>query len=344
MQAIDDLPKLKPRDEEGPRQLHPFKLLKEVCSLMKRRAFLGLLSATTASALAPTASANNTLRTVDAGLSPATAPSSDDVVRFIVFGDSGKGDTAQYELARMMVAHHWDRSYDMALMLGDNIYPNGDMEDMPAKFERPYAELLRRGVSFHATLGNHDVKKGREAQINYRNFNMGGRPYYSFARGDGLVEFFAVDSTYFNIRQRRWLEEALQASQAKWKIAFFHHPIYSSADRHGSKLDLRAELEPLLVRHGVDAAFSGHDHVYERIKPQQGVQYFVSGAGSKPRRGDLERDSPYFAAGSDENSSFMSIEITPERFDFKTIDATGKVIDSGELASRAMARGAAPSA
>src|SRR5262245_7321557 len=94
---------------------------------MKRRAFLGLLSATTASALAPTASANSALRTVGAGLSQATVPSSDDVVRFIVFGDSGKGDTAQHGLARMMVAHLWERSYDMALMLGDNIYPNGDL-------------------------------------------------------------------------------------------------------------------------------------------------------------------------------------------------------------------------
>src|SRR5215813_12515906 len=93
---------------------------------MKRRAFLGLLSATTASALAPTASANNTLRTVGAGLIPATALPSDEVLRFIVFGDSGKGDTAQHELARMMAAHHWNQFYDTALMLGDNIYPDGN--------------------------------------------------------------------------------------------------------------------------------------------------------------------------------------------------------------------------
>jgi Calcineurin-like phosphoesterase len=310
---------------------------------MKRRAFLGLLSATTASALATTASANDTLRTMGDGLSPATTLSSDEVVRFIVFGDSGKGDTAQYELGHMMAVHHWDRSFDMALMCGDNIYPSGDPDDLQAKFERPYADLLKRGVSFYAALGNHDVKKGREAQMKYRNFNMGGRAYYSFTKGDGLVEFFAVDSTYFDIRQRRWLEEALQASQAKWKIAFFHHPIYSSADRHGSKVELRAELEPLLVRHGVDAAFSGHDHVYERIKPQQGVQYFVSGAGSKTRRGDLERDSPFFAAGSDETSSFISIEVTSDQFSFKTIDIGGHVIDSGALSPRAMARGDASS-
>ncbi len=306
---------------------------------MKRRAFLGLLSTTTASALATTVSANNTLRTGTSAFS-LTAPTPTEAVRFIVFGDSGRGDTAQYELGRTMAAHHWDRFYDMALMLGDNIYPSGEIEDMPAKFERPYAELLRRGVSFHAVLGNHDVKRGREAQTNYRNFNMGGRDYRSFSRGDGLVEFFALDSTYFDLRQQRWLEAALQASQAKWKIAFFHHPIYSSADRHGSKVDLRAELEPLLVKHGVDAAFSGHDHTYERTKPQQGVQYFVSGAGSRTRRGDLERDSPFFGAGHDETSSFMSIEITPERFSFKAIDIGGRVIDSGELAPRVAARAA----
>jgi len=307
---------------------------------MKRRAFLGLLSATTASALAPTASANNTLRTLGGGLSPATALSSDEVLRFIVFGDSGKGDTAQYELARMMAAHHWNQFYDTALMLGDNIYPDGNPEDIQAKFERPYGELLRRGVSFHAVLGNHDVKKGREAQINYRNFNMGGRAYYSFTKGDGLVEFFALDSNRFDFQQRRWLEEALQASQAKWKIALFHHPLYSSADKHGSDFHLRPELEPLLVKYGVDAAFSGHDHVYERTKPQQGVQYFTSGAGAKTRRGDLERDTPFFASGADETSSFMSVELTPERFSFKAINIAGREIDSGELAPRAAARAA----
>ncbi|HKE05585.1 MAG TPA: metallophosphoesterase, partial [Blastocatellia bacterium] len=252
---------------------------------MKRRAFLGLLSATTASAIAPTASANDTLRTRTGGFSPTVTPSPEEAVRFIVFGDSGKGDRAQHELARVMAAHHWSHMYDTALMLGDNIYPDGNPEDIPAKFERPYTELLRRGVSFQAVLGNHDVKKGREGQINYRNFNMGGRAYYSFTKGAGLVDFFAIDSNYFDNLQRRWLEVALLGSQAKWKVAFFHHPIYSSADRHGSDFGLRAELEPLLVKYGVNAAFSGHDHVYERTKPQQGVQYFISGAGSRPRRG-----------------------------------------------------------
>ncbi|MBO0859012.1 MAG: metallophosphoesterase [Chloracidobacterium sp.] len=301
---------------------------------MKRRAFLGLLSATAASVVAPAASANASIKIKTGVTDLSPAASSENPIRFIVFGDSGRGDTAQYELARMMVAHQWDQYYDTALMLGDNIYPDGDPADLGAKFERPYAELLKRGVSFHAVLGNHDVKRGREGQINYPKFNMGGRPYYSFVKGDGLVEFFALDSNRFDYQQRSWLEETLQASQAKWKIAFFHHPLYSSADRHGSDFDLRSQLEPLLVKYGVDAAFSGHDHIYERTKPQQGVQYFTSGAGSRIRRGDLKRNTPFFATGYDEVSSFMSIEITPERFSFKSINLSGKLVDGGELVSR----------
>jgi hypothetical protein len=307
---------------------------------MKRRAFLGLLSATTASVIASPASANDILRSGTEGLSPAVTPPGAEPVRFIAFGDAGRGDTAQWELARAMSAHHWNQFYDTALLLGDNIYPDGEWEDTRAKFEAPYSELLKRGVTFQAVLGNHDVKKGREAQINYPRFNMGGRSYYSFTKGDGLVEFFALDSNYFDIRQRRWVEEALQASQAKWKVAFFHHPMYSSAERHGSRLDLRAELEPLLVRHGVDAVLTGHDHIYERTRPQQGVQHFVSGVGSKPRRGDLDRRTPFYAFGNDVTSSFMSFEITQDRLSFKAIDISGRVIDSGEMSPRAVARAA----
>jgi 3',5'-cyclic AMP phosphodiesterase CpdA len=254
-----------------------------------------------------------------------------------VFGDAGTGDRAQRDLARAMADHHSRRPFDTALMLGDNIYPDGDLADATAKFERPYAELLRRGVTFQAVLGNHDVIKGREAQINYPYFNMDGRAYYSFTRGGGLVEFFALDSNDFDHWQRRWLERALAASRARWKIAFFHHPIYSSGGTHGSDLWLRAALEPLLVRHGVAVAFSGHDHIYERVEPQQGVQYFVSGAGGRLRRGDLNRNTTFFNYGNDEIGSFISVTVTPERFSFRTIDVRGRVIDSGELSPRVVA-------
>ena len=307
---------------------------------MKRRAFLGLLSATTANVLTTATAARATGAPFVTGVSPQPPPAPAEAVRFIVFGDSGTGDNAQHDLARVMASHHWEQLYDTALMLGDNIYPDGNIADIQGKFERPYSELLRRGVSFQAALGNHDVKRGREAQINYPKFNMGGRPYYSFTKGSGLVEFFALDSTNFDVRQRRWLEDTLATSRANWKIAYFHHPLYSSSDRHGSSLGLRSDLEPLLIKYGVAATFSGHDHTYERVKPQQGVQYFVSGAGGKLRRGDLDRESPFYASGHDESNSFISVELTRDRFSFKTIDAKGKVVDLGEVAPRTATRAA----
>lgn len=255
-------------------------------------------------------------------------------VRFAAFGDMGTGDEKQLAIARLLGEFQQQRPYDTVLMLGDNIYPDGNPRDLPAKFERPYAELLQQGINFYAVLGNHDVRKGRQAQINYQPFNMGGRAYYSFVKGEGLVEFFGLDTTDYDEAQAQWFESALRESKAQWKIAFFHHPLYSSADAHGSDLKLRARIEPLLVKYGVAAAFSGHDHTYERTTPQQGVQYFVSGAGGKLRRGDLDGMSPIMAAGHDENQSFMFVELNREQMKFWSIDITSRIVDSGSLAPR----------
>lgn len=266
---------------------------------------------------------------------------SDSLVRFVAFGDMGTGDKDQLAVARQMANFYDEHPYDTVLMLGDNIYPDGDPSDLPAKFERPYAELLKRGVSFYATLGNHDVRKGRQAQINYKPFNMGGRSYYSFAKsvqGKALVEFFAIDSTNFDRDQLQWLETALASSKAHWKIAYFHHPIYSSGKTHGSNGKLRTQIEPLFVKYGIAVAFSGHDHVYERIKPQQGVQYFVCGIGGKLRSGNLDKRSSLTAFGNDEVNGFMFVEITPERMTFQAVDSAGRVFDSGEIAPRTIIR------
>lgn len=253
-------------------------------------------------------------------------------VRFIALGDTGTGGIEQRKLALRMASYHDERPYDTVLLLGDNIYPNGDPADLVAKFERPYGELLQRGVRFYAVLGNHDVRQGRLAQMSYQLFHMGGRAYYLFTEGDGLIEFFALDSTHMDTTQLGWLEGALAASQAPWKIAFLHHPIYSSSRRHGSDLKLGAQLAQLFVRSGVAAVFAGHDHVYERLKPQQGVQYFVVGAGGKVRRGDINRQSPFFAAGNDVVNSFLYIEVLRERLTFWAVDAAGKILDSGTVA------------
>ena len=251
------------------------------------------------------------------------------VVRFVALGDTGTGGPSQLAVAKQLVAFHDARPYETAILLGDNVYPNGNPTQLVEKFERPYAELLRRGVRFQAVLGNHDVTLGRTAQIHYGPFNMGGRSYYSFVKGDGLIEFFALDSNRLDNEQVRWLESALRSSQARWKIVVMHHPLYSSANKHGSSRTLQSLLEPLFVRYAISAVFAGHDHVYERTTPQKGIQYFVSGAGGQLRRGNINRQSPLLAAGNDQVHSFMYVEITRDRFSFWAVSENGEILDSG---------------
>jgi 3',5'-cyclic AMP phosphodiesterase CpdA len=134
-------------------------------------------------------------------------------------------------------------------------------------------------------------------------------------------------------KQLQWLEKALRSSTDDWKIAYFHHPLYSSAARHGSETDLRAVLEPLFVQYGVNVVLSGHDHTYERIKPQKGISYFVQGASGLLRVGNL-RPSDLTAAGYDQDRSFLILEIDGDTLWFQAITRTGKTVDSGTIPRR----------
>jgi len=115
-----------------------------------------------------------------------------------------------------------------------------------------------------------------------------------------------------------------------WTVCYFHHPLYSNAARHGSSVNLRVLLEPLFIKHGVDVVFSGHDHVYERIKPQKGIYYFVSGAAGQLRRGNT-RPTDETAAYFDQDQTFMLVEVAGDEMNFAAISRAGKAVDSGVI-------------
>jgi predicted MPP superfamily phosphohydrolase len=252
---------------------------------------------------------------------------SPDAVRFAVIGDNGTGGQAQYEIGRQMAIAHGRFPFDFVLMLGDNMYGRQQPQDFTDKFERPYAALLTAGVTFFATLGNHDDQGNRF----YQPFHMGNERYYTFTKGD--VVFFVFDTNLMDRAQIEWIEQVLSASRQPWKVCVFHHPLYSNARRHGSNVELRVLLEPLLVQAGITVVFSGHDHVYERLKPQKGITYFVEGASGQLRRGDIQ-PSQNTAAAYDDDQSFMLVEIAGTQMRFQTISRTGRVVDSGAIARR----------
>ena len=163
---------------------------------------------------------------------------------------------------------------------------------------------------------------------------MAGKRYYSFKKGN--ARFFALDSNYMDPVQVAWLETELKNSGSDWKIPYFHHPLYSSG-MHGSQTDLRAILEPLFVKYDVDVVFSGHEHFYQRMKPQKGITYFVSGAAGELRSGDLRR-SALTAVGFDTDRSFMLVEVGGKELSFQAISRTGRTVDAGTIVMRAAAR------
>jgi 3',5'-cyclic AMP phosphodiesterase CpdA len=279
-------------------------------------------------ALAPgiTALALGVLAIASAGpFAQGTAlPNRPDSVKFAAIGDNGTGDREQYEVGQQMANAHAKFRFDLVIMLGDNMYGSQREADFVSKFEKPYAALLAAGVRFQAAIGNHDDRR----QLTYKHFNMNGQRYYSYTRGN--IRFFALDSNLMDQKQLAWLTATLAESREDWKICYFHHPLYSNADRHGSSMSLRVLLEPIFVKHGVNVVFQGHDHVYERIHPQNGIVYFVSGAGGQLRRGNMS-PTKETAAFFDQDQSFMLVEVAGSTMYFQSISRTGKVVDSGVI-------------
>ena len=255
---------------------------------------------------------------------PVPLPNRPGSLKFAAIGDNGTGDRPQYEVAQQMANAHAAFPFDLVIMLGDNMYGGQRPADFVKKFEQPYAPLLDAGVKFQASLGNHD----RPEQVGYKLYNMDGERYYAYTRHN--VRFFALDSTLMSPKQLEWIEASLRDAREDWKICYFHHPLYSNASRHGSSVDLRVLLEPIFIKYGVDVVFQGHDHVYERLKPQQGIQYFVSGSAGQLRRGNM-RPTAQTAAFFDQDQSFMLVEIAGDEMFFQAISRTGKIVDSGAI-------------
>jgi len=257
-------------------------------------------------------------------------PNKAESLHFAVIGDNGNGDKPQYEVGRHMLDWYNRFPFPLVLMMGDNIYGSDRPQDYDAKFRLPYKGLLDKGVKFYASLGNHDSREQR----NYEYFNMNGKLYYSFKAPKEDVRFFALESTYMDPDQLKWLESELKGARENWKIIYFHHPLYSSARTHGSQLKLREVLEPLFIQYGVSLVLNGHDHAYERIKPQNGIQYFVVGSSGQLRRGDLRKPSPLTAFGNDTEQIFMLMEVDGDTLTFNAINLKGAVVDSGMIARR----------
>ena len=282
------------------------------------------------------------------------------VLRFVVLGDGGEGNDAQYQVADTMKSICDERGgCKFALYLGDNIYDDGIDTDeglqdpqFEDKFELPYAPI---DFPFYVVLGNHDYGEipisndKAEIQVVYSDFSdKWTLPDYYYTFEDGDVQFFGLDTNALMLdtdfvgdptSQRQWLDASVQASTAQWKIAYGHHP-YLSNGSHGNagnyeglaewlpgvgfvRGDYVKEFMEESVCGKIDVYFCGHDHNRQWLQPTCGTEFVVSGAAAKNT--DLEgRGTPTFFE-DDLQPGFLLVEIEGNRLRGEFYDQYGNL-------------------
>jgi hypothetical protein len=254
--------------------------------------------------------------------------------RFAVIGDYGTGSPGEAAVAALV--HQWQP--DFVVTTGDNNYPNGDAATIDQhigayyhSFIAPYQGQYGPGSTinrFFPVLGNHDWISGGGPYFDY--FTLpGNERYYDLLWQP--VQIFALDSDPHepdgvlpDSIQAAWLQQALAASSACWKIVVAHHPPFSSG-AHGSTPWMQWPYGAW----GADAMLAGHDHTYERIE-RDGVLYFVNGLGGnvaypfgEPVVGSAVRFNAEVGA--------MLVEANHQQIIFSFITSTGLIVDSYNL-------------
>ena len=279
-----------------------------------------------------------------------TAPLGPQPFTFVVFGDSRTG----HEPHRALVARIRDEAPAFVLGTGDMVFDGGVPDDWQKFFDIERALLAERPL--FPAVGNHDLDAMTLSADAYRQWFAlpGGSPMperiYAFTWAG--VRVLVLDSNGGAIPagdQTAWLEDELQAAafdqQIEHVFVALHHPIYSTAT-HGGHAGLREAWGPLFERYGVDAVFSGHDHLYEHLE-QNGVRYFVSGGGGAP----LYRRNPLASAVDvaasvllDRSHHYLRVQVAGGAVEVTAIRVDGSIIETttwGDERRRERARVAA---
>ena len=251
-----------------------------------------------------------------AGFRTAPTAGSGSKISFVAFGDSGSGGADQMAILDQLSTV----PFRLMLHTGDIAYESGTLAEFEDNYFAVYADLLRSFAMFPA-IGNHDDRDVFR-QVYDLPFAAGGHNWYSFDHGD--VHFVALDTTEMIPEQAAWLEEDLAANQLPWVVVYGHHPPYSSGSEHGSSIEFRQLFGPILEEHRVDLVLSGHDHDYERIAPQNGVHYLVTGGGG---RGTRPVGTSEFTEFSEAVLHFVYVEIEGDRLLLHAIDGAGTEFD-----------------
>jgi len=235
-------------------------------------------------------------------------------------------------LGRTLAAYHKTHPFDLGITLGDNFYSVGMESPADLRWKTQWEDVYGPlGVAFYAALGNHDWghPDSPAAEILYSQKTSTWRmpsAYYTFSAGP--VQFFALDtqSVALSEKQLQWLEAELSRSQARWKVVYGHHPIYSGG-AYEDRPDLIAKLLPILV-HRADIYICGHDHNLQALRPEGNLRFYIAGGGGA----NLYDLRPYErSVFSSRSNGFAVLEADAAQLTVSLVDSTGTPVYTDTL-------------
>lgn len=292
-------------------------------------------------------------------LAPAAFAGED--LAFVVLGDWGWNGYKNQKLVADKMAEEAE-AIDISFIVstGDNFQVNGVRSVQDPLWNRSFENVYTHPVlekDWYPVLGNHDYRGSTQAQIDYskisRRWNLPAR-YYSIKQSvsdHADLEMFFLDTSPFQTRyhgkkkagaypdvpsqdttaQLRWVDSALTASKAKWKLVFGHHPLHSGGEKHGQETgDMRRLFSERFEKLGVTAYFCGHDHHMEHVAPKgSAVQYFVNGAHSL-RNATPGPDTRFCKV----TAGFTTVQVREDSLIVRFLDTHRKVLHRAALAPR----------
>ena len=249
-------------------------------------------------------------------------------VRVIAIGDMGTGNAEQAAVAEAMRLAHRRQSFDFGITLGDNYQDDGPAAPGDPRWQTYWSRLYPSlGLTFYASLGNHDWGNpdGPAASVVFAQRDPAFRlpaPYYTYTAGP--VQFFVINTPLLSEAQLVWLKGELAASTARWRVVYGHYQVYSAL--RGDNQALIGKLLPILKAHRVHLYLCGHEHLFQHLKPEGGVEFFVSGASGASGREARQVDYPRVQFMAERAQGFTVLEADAATLRVQFVGTDGKTI------------------
>ena len=248
-----------------------------------------------------------------------TAPEGLAEFTFAVYGDSRSAHAVHKKIIDALV-----KMQPRFIINTGDLVANGNSANDWRRFFAMAAPLTG-STPYLAVPGNHE---GNSANL-FRLFPPAGeeptgREWFAYTYGG--VRVIVLNSTRDIAEQRDWLDRYLaeHEGEARWTIAAFHFPPFSSSARGGTP-SMREEWVPVLQRHGVDAVFLGHDHFYQR-DIYEGTPYIITGGGGAPLYDPNVKADPY-QQFAEKTYHYLRVDVSPTTLRIQMIRLDGSIGD-----------------